>query len=385
MPGRGWGRRIAALPLLIAALLVSMVPGAAPAQTAAPRAEAGNVPPAASFVERDRLLIVGSQDMAPYVDVVIEALQREYVLPPPSEKYQSPQVGFRLFCAGIGPDYPDIVASVREMRKSELDSCNEHGVLDIVEIKIARSALVVVTKKGDPVFNITPRMFYLGLAAEIPVDGDFVANPYRSWKDVAKDAPSLPIRAIIEKEGGERDYFNDNFLQGGCRHLRAIDAIFSASDRVAKCTALRRDGYVTEIPRNFAVGGHDDAADQKLLDELQKAPQGTVAVFLRPHYWLDRDKLDLLPVAGVLPDSQNIRDMTYGMTTDLRFYFKRAHMRNNEGKGVVRGLREFMHFVTRDKAAGEGGLFEQMGLIALPDEDRAEMRRTARTLRRFER
>src|SRR5207302_10449922 len=127
-------------PLLIAGLLVSLVPGAAPAQTAAPQAGASNVPPAANVTERDRLLIVGSQDMAPYVDVIIDALQREYVLPPPSESYQSPQVGFRLFCAGIGPDYPDIVASVREMRKSELDSCNEHAVLDIIEIKIARSA-----------------------------------------------------------------------------------------------------------------------------------------------------------------------------------------------------------------------------------------------------
>src|SRR5438270_4583113 len=100
---------------------------------------------------------------------------------------------------------------------------------------------------------------------------------------------------------------------------------------------------------------------------------------------MNRDKLHLLPVAGLTPDRNNIRDMTYAMTTDLRFYFKRAHMRNKEGQGVVRGLREFMHFITREKAAGEGGAFEQMGLIALPDDERAEMRRIARTLQRFSR
>jgi phosphate transport system substrate-binding protein len=228
-------------------------------------------------------------------------------------------------------------------------------------------------------------MFYLGLAAEIPVEGDFVANPYRSWNDVAKDAPNLPIHAIVEKEGGERDYFNDNFLEGGCRHLKAIDAIFAASDRVEKCITLRSDGYITEIPLAPAGTGHHDDAHERLFDEIEKAPQGTVAVFLRPHYWINRDKLELLPVAGVLPDIRNISNMTYAMTADLRFYFKRAHMRNNEGQGVVRGIREFMQFITREKAAGEGGAFERMGLIALPDEDRAAMRRTVRTLRRFTR
>jgi hypothetical protein len=44
-----------------------------------------------------------------------------------------------------------------------------------------------------------------------------------------------------------------------------------------------------------------------------------------------------------------------------------------------------MHYLTRDKASGEGGVFEKMGLISLPPDVRAEMRRNARTLRRFTR
>ena len=380
----GW--RIAALWLLVAGLVGLALSPRLSAQTVVPPgAGASNIPPAGNITERDQMLIVGTQAMAPYVDVVIDALQREYVMPAPIEQYQSPKLGFQLFCAGIGPEFPDIVASMREMRKSELDACNEHGASDVIEIKIARSAVVVVTRKDSPVFDVTPRMFYLGLAAQVPVEGNFVPNPFRSWKDLAKTAPDLPIRAIIEKEGGEREYFNDNFLEGGCRHLKAIDAIFAASPRVEKCTMLRGDGYVTELSPNFTSIDHHGDIDQRLLDAIGTAPQGTLAVFLWPHYWLNRDRLDLLPVAGLVPDSRNIRDMSYAMTADLRFYFKRAHMRNNEGKGVVRGLREFMHFITREKAAGEGGAFEQMGLIALPDDERAEMRRNARTLRRFSR
>jgi phosphate transport system substrate-binding protein len=386
MPMRRGDWRTAARRLLVVGVVaLALSPGLSAQTGVPPDAGASNIPPAGSITERDQMVIVGSQAMAPYVDVVIDALQREYVMPAPSEQYQSPKIGFKLFCAGVGPEFPDIVASMREMRKSELDACNEHGVGDIIEIKIARSALVVVTKKGSPIFDVTPRMFYLGLAAQVPVEGNFVPNPFRSWKDLAKTAPDLPIRAIIEKEGGEREYFNDNFLEGGCRHLKAIDAIFAASPRVEKCTMLRGDGYVTELSPNFTSIDHHGDIDQRLLDAIGTAPQGTLAVFLWPHYWLNRDMLDLLPVAGLVPDSRNVRDMSYAMTTDLRFYFKRAHMRNNEGKGVVRGLREFMHFITREKAAGEGGAFEQMGLIALPDDERAEMRRNARTLRRFSR
>lgn len=379
--------RTAALRTLVAGLMIlALSPGLSAQPAAPPDAGASNVPPGGNVTERDHMVIVGSQVMAPYVDVVIDALQREYVMPAPSEQYQSPKLGFRMFCAGIGAEFPDIVASMREMRKSELDACVEHGVIDVIEIKIARSAVVVVTGKGNPVFAVTPRMFYLGLAAQIPVEGNFVANPFRTWKDVGKAAPDLPIRTVIEKEGGEREYFNDNFLEGGCRHLKAIDAIFAASPRVEKCTTLRGDDYVTEILPSFAsIDDHHSDIDARLLDAIGKAPQGTLAVFLWPHYWMNRDKLELLPVAGLVPNVTNIRDMSYAMTTDLRFYFKRAHMRNNEGKGVVRGLREFMHFITREKAAGEGGAFEKMGLIALPDDERAEMRRNARTLRRFSR
>jgi phosphate transport system substrate-binding protein len=382
-----WGRRsgMIAFPLIVAALIIlSSSPAAAqPQAKTIPRGGESNVPPTANLTERSQMAIVGSPIMEPYVDAVIDALQSEYFLPVPSEDYKGTASGIKKFCGGIGPGYPDIIATEREMRKTEFDSCIDHGILDMIEIKIGRSAVVVVTKKGAPVFNVTPRMLYLGLAAETPQEGGgFVPNPYKSWRDVGKDAPDLPISVFIPKEGGERDYFNANFLEGGCRHVKAIDAIFAATDRVAKCTTLRADGHVTEVA-NVPRQGHE--LENPVLDILQQAPPGSLAVVLRPHYWLNKDELELLPVNGLLPQPEEIRDLTYDMTMDLRFYFKRRHMRDNEGRGVVRGLREFMHYITRDKASGEGGVFEKMGLISLPPDVRAEMRRNARTLRRFTR
>src|SRR4029078_13491686 len=129
-------------------------------------------------------------------------------------------------------------------------------------------AVVVVTKKGNPAFNVTPRMIYYGIAEQIPIKGEFTANPNNSWKETDKDAPDLPIKIIVPAKGsGTRDFFNDNFMQGGCRHVKEIDAIFAAGERVAQCTTLRDDGRVTEIPEPF---------EKKALEALATAPPGTV-------------------------------------------------------------------------------------------------------------
>ena len=122
-----------------------------------------------------------------------------------------------------------------------------------------------------------------------------------------------------------------------------------------------------------------------LVAALLKAPAGTLGVAALPTYLANQDKFDVLPVAGVLPLHENIGDYTYLMTSDLRFYFKRAHMRNNEGKGVVRGIREFMAEITKEDAMGEGGYFEQLGVVALPEDTRDQMRRNVARLTRFKR
>jgi len=72
------------------------------------------------------------------------------------------------------------------------------------------------------------------------------------------------------------------------------------------------------------------------------------------------------------------------MATNLHFYFKRAHMRNKAGRGVVRGIREFMAEIVKDEASGEGGYFEELGVIALTPEDRRKQQNIVRRLKRYE-
>jgi phosphate transport system substrate-binding protein len=355
-------------------------PAAAQPTGAAPNSEPGGggsaMLPAIDLSERKQLLITGSTSLEAVTDAVIEKLVRDYVMPQPIKRLAGTEQGIVDFCAGVGANFPDIVAASQRMSRSEFDACVENNVLDVIEVAIGQGAVVVAAKKGDPSFNVTPRMFYYGIAQNIPTNGEFAANGYKSWKETNKNAPDLPIHVVVPAQGsGTRAFFDDNFMQGGCRHVKEIDAIFATADRVPRCIQLRDDGLVTELTEPF---------EEKALDALLGGTPGTVAILPWSVYLSARDKLDVLPVSGVVPTHESIADYTYGMATTLQYYFKRANMRNTAGRGVVRGIREFMAEITKDEAAGEGGYFETLGVIALTPNDRSVQKNIARRLKRFE-
>ena len=346
----------------------------ASAQSKQPSAAAGAPPASATPVERKQLLIVGSTIMAGLTEAVIERLNTAYVLPPPIKRFEGTAEGIKAFCSGVGPEYPDILATTGRMDRGEFEGCLENNVLDVIEVDVGDSALVVVTKKGDPVFNLTPRMVYTALAEEVPINGAFKVNEKKSWSEIAKEAPDVPIRVIIPSAGaGTRRFFDDGLMQGGCRHVKEIDAIFAAAERVPKCVTPRDDGLVSQV------------AEPRIVDELMKAPPGTLAVMGWLAYRENRDKLETLPINGVAPTHENIADDSYDLNQRLRYYFKRAHMREKYGgQGFVRGVREFMLELIKDEASGEGGYLEQLGLVALEPQERRQAQSVVRRLKRFE-
>ncbi len=202
---------------VIAGLAGWLAPMPASAQPNQPEAGAAAAAPPENvdLANRKQLLIVGSTSMDAITDAVIKHLGEAYVLPEPIKRFNGTRTGIAAFCAGVGPEYPDIIAAADRMDKGEYEVCLENKVLDVIEVEIGDSAVVVVTKKGDPVFNLTPRMIYYGVAEDIPTNGEFEHNQYKSWNDTGKDAPDLPIRLIIpDKASGTRaSYFDDAFMQ----------------------------------------------------------------------------------------------------------------------------------------------------------------------------
>jgi phosphate transport system substrate-binding protein len=380
---RRFRTRGAALGLLLpVALGVACWLMAAPASAQQKQPEGGSgdasrsdegAPPRLKHPTRDQLMIVGSTTMDDITEAVVQHLAEAYVLPKPITRFEGTRAGIKEFCAGIGSEYPDIVAAADRMDQGEFETCLANNVLDVIEVEIGASAIVLVTKKGDQVFNLTPRMVYYALAENIPIKGEFKANENKTWKDTNKDAPDLPIQVIVPAKGfGTRRYFDDDFMQGGCRHVKEIDAIFAAADRVPLCVTPRDDGPFTEI------------AEDQIVDALVKAPRGTLAAVAWTTYVENQDKLDALPVDGVLPTHESIDADEYTMYSTLRYYFKRAHMRRKSGgRGVVEGIQEFITEIVKDEASGEGGYLEKIGMVALAPEDRRTQQAIARRLKRF--
>jgi phosphate transport system substrate-binding protein len=60
------------------------------------------------------------------------------------------------------------------------------------------------------------------------------------------------------------------------------------------------------------------------------------------------------------------------------FYVKNAHI------GAVPGIEEFVRIFTEESVWGEDGLLMDLGLIPLPDDERAAMRESARAFRPLE-
>lgn len=327
--------------------------------------------------ERARMEITGSEAMAPFTAAIARRLAERWHIPAPQELPAGTHAGFAKFCEGIGGEYPDIVAATRRMRQAELDTCIDKGIVDIIEIPVGFSAVAFVQRKSDPTVKLTPRTLYQALAAEVPVGQDLVANPYKRWKDIDKKLPDAEIRVLLPGAAtGTRSFFDDMFMQGGCRKFSVIRLTFDDRDRVRLCVTTRTDGRAVEMPV-----GYDDQLPRKLLE----SPPGTVGIL--PYFVALglADTLQMLPVNDIMPSPRTIADDSYEGVHVLYYYVKRAHMRDHQGNGVVRGLRQFIVEATSEEARGPGGYLEALGIVPSPADRRAAERRSALRLERFER
>ena len=359
----------------LAALLVVSLPNVPVyAQTLVPsNAGESAVPPTEDLAFREHMMIVGSPSIERLTTMVLDEMYNAYNLAPVKVEPTGTTAGIEQFCAGVGVNFPDIVAASRKMRAQEFETCRQNGVREIIEIKIGLLPVVVVTRKGDPVFDISPRMFYLGLAKHLPGERQFLDNEGRYWKDVAKGAPEVAISVILpDEESGVRGFFDDYFLQAGCRHYPGINNIYASTERVPRCITLRGAPHVIEIAEPYG---------DNLMGAFAVAPPGTLAVVGELVYLRFQDQLDHLPVSGVLPTRENIASYDYSMVAFPRYYVKRAHMRNNQGEGVVRGLREFMRILSSENFVGPDGVFDNAGLNPLDDDERQDVRIAVRRLK----
>jgi phosphate transport system substrate-binding protein len=304
---------------------------------------------------RDTIQIAGSSTVLPFASIVAEEFGAVF------PEFNTPVVGsggssggLRQFCEGVGENTIDIANSSRRIRSSEIEACNAAGVNDIREIQIGFDGIVFATSSDKADFALEPVHVYKAIAAQVPVDGAMVDNPYTTWDQVDPSLPAQPIAlAIPASNHGTREVFQEKVVSAGCEEAGLPE--MSEEDMEAACTTFRQD-VVVEIAGDYT----------ETLARLSSNPD-TVGVFGLSFYDQNRDTLKVATVGGVTPSLETVAAGEYPVSRPLFFYVKGEHI------GTIPGLVEYVQFFLSDAITGAGGTLEGAGLIPQPAEKTAEI------------
>ncbi|MBN9499986.1 MAG: substrate-binding domain-containing protein [Alphaproteobacteria bacterium] len=314
---------------------------------------------------RDQIRVVGSSTVFPFTSAVAEQFARGGQFRAPIVESIGTGAGIRAFCQGVGVTQPDIANASRRMTASEFATCKQNGVTEITELKIGFDGIVMAVRRGSPAINLTREHFWKGLAREVPVNGQWVRNPYASWNQVDPSLPSIAIEAMgPPPTSGTRDSFNELVLLEGCKNVPEIKAITDAAERNRRCQQVREDGKFVEAGEN----------DNLIVQRLTTGAPGAFGIFGYSFLDQNRDRIEGKTVDGVAPTFENIADGKYPVSRSMYIYVKKAHV------GVIPGLREFVTEYASERAVGQRGYLASRGLITLPPADRDAQRSTVQSL-----
>lgn len=317
-----------------------------------------------ALAARDYINIVGSSTVYPFSTVVAERYGRSTQFKTPKVESTGSGGGLKLFCGGVGVQFPDIANASRRIKKSEVELCAKNGVTDIVEVLVGYDGIVVGNSVKATAMQLSRKDLFLALAKNVPnPDGSqtTVENPYKTWKEVNPSLPNKKIEVLgPPPTSGTRDAFAELALEGGCKKVDWIAALKKKSKNEYKaiCHTVREDGAFIETGEN----------DNLIVQKLNSNPN---ALGIFGFSFLDQN-IDLIQgskIDGFDPTFESIADGSYPVSRPLYFYVKKAHV------GVVPGIPEYLKEFISEKAFGEEGYLAEKGMIPL---DTATRRQTAK-------
>ena len=296
--------------------------------------------------------IVGSSTVYPFTTAIAEQFERTNEGVSTIVESTGTGSGMKLFCEGLGSQYPDVVNASRRMKASEFEACQAAGVTDIVELAIGIDGLTLIQGADEAPLELTAAQVYEALAA----------NPYgreqtaKSWKDIDASLPDRPILVYgPPPTSGTRDSFAELILEAGCKSDPAMEELKSSNEDEYKntCTKIREDGAYVE------AGENDNLLVQKVSQEA-----GALGVLGYSFYEENTDKVAAVTLDGVMPDSDSISSLDYLGARILYIYVKGQHV------AAKPALRDFIN-AYRD-GWQPGGLLAGAGLVPLDPDSRRE-------------
>jgi phosphate transport system substrate-binding protein len=310
----------------------------------------------------EQIKIVGSSTVYPFTRAVAELFQRANSGTSVIVESTGTGAGIKLFCSGVGAEFPDIVNASRPMKKSEYEDCQKAGVKTVVELPIGIDGLTLIQGNDSQPMDLTQADIYKAIAANPFGKGP---NTARTWKDVNPSLPATKIRVLgPPPTSGTRDSLVELYLIKGCESDPAMKELKKSNEDKHKdvCTKVREDGAFVE------AGENDNLLVQKVA-----ADPGTLGVLGFSFLEENADKVKPVPVAGVAPTADTISNLTYPGARKLYIYVKGEHMQ------VKPAIRDFV--AAYAKAWNKDGPLERIGLVPMGEADAAAANEQATALK----
>ncbi len=300
---------------------------------------------------RDQIRIVGSSTVYPFATTVAEQFGKTTSFKTPVIESTGSGGGFKLFCAGVGVEHPDITNASRAIKKSEIENCKKNGVTAVTEVKVGYDGIVIANSKAAPQMKVDRAQIFLALAKQVPMNGKLVDNPYKKWSDIDKNLPDVKIEVLgPPPTSGTRDAFTELAMEEGCSEIKEAKEL--KLEKKA-CHVIREDGAYVEAGEN----------DVLIVRKLE-ANKDAFGIFGFSFLDQNADKIQGAVVAGTQPTFENIANGSYPLSRPLFFYVKGAHV------GTIPGIKEYLAEFTAEKAWGPDGYLSDKGLVPMPDAER---------------
>lgn len=305
----------------------------------------------AEGVSGPALRIVGSSTVYPFTTAIAETFTRNHPgASAPIVESTGTGGGIKLFCGGVGLDYPDIANASRRIKASEIEMCNRNGVEQILEIQVGLDGIVFAQSRDAEPMSLTAEQIYRALAA---TDPDGSPNTATNWSDIDPSLPDHRIEVLgPPPTSGTRDAFNELVMTAGCKEVPEVAELEETDEDAfkARCERLREDGAFVEAGEN----------DNLIVQKLTTNPNA-VGIFGYSYLEENLDKIEPVALNGVAPEYENIASGDYIAARPLYIYVKGEHM------NAKPALETFVAEYIDDQATGPDGILRERGLIAAPE------------------
>lgn len=291
-----------------------------------------------------QLKIVGSSTVYPFTTAVAESFMRANPGTRAIVESTGTGSGIKLFCGGVGEQYPDMVNASRPMKKSEYEACSAAGVKNVIELPIGIDGLTLIESNKAQPLKLTVADIYKAIAANPFGKGP---NTAQTWRDVNPALPAIKIRVLgPPPTSGTRDSLSELILTKGCESDPAMKDLKKTDEDKHKdvCTKVREDGVFVEAGEN----------DNLLVQKVEADP-GTIGVLGYSFLSENADRVRPVEIAGVLPTEQTIQDLSYPGARKLYVYVKGEHMQAKPA------IRDFIAEYAKQWSAG--GALQKRGLV----------------------